>query len=59
MLIGISPELEMALYTLCLRTRKNMLCYVSLDGNRFPIMTVKDGGKTRTVHFRLLDHLDL
>ena len=54
MLIGISPELEMALFTLCLKTRPRELCYVTLGGYEVAIKTVKDSGRTRSVYFRLL-----
>ena len=39
MLIGISPELEMALYTLCFRALPNKICTVSLGGKEFKIKT--------------------
>ena len=39
MLIGISPELEMALYTLCYYTRPDKDCFVSLAGEKFMIKT--------------------
>ena len=39
MLIGTSPELELALFTLCYRTRPNMKCRVSLGENKFNIKT--------------------
>ena len=54
MLIGMSPELEMALYTLCFRTRENgKLCYVSLDNTQFSIKTAKDSGRLKSASFRL------
>ena len=54
MLIGTSPELEIALYTLCYRTRPNQDCYVSLAGTRFKIVTVttKMGG-LRSAYFEM------
>ncbi|KAJ8674412.1 hypothetical protein QAD02_005674 [Eretmocerus hayati] len=38
-LIGTSPELEMALYTVCFLTRQNQRCPISLGGSRFNIVT--------------------
>ncbi|XP_015122473.1 basic proline-rich protein [Diachasma alloeum] len=39
MLIGTSPELEMALYTVCFYARPNDICPVSLGGTQFYIYT--------------------
>ncbi|XP_043477088.1 poly(U)-specific endoribonuclease homolog isoform X2 [Leptopilina heterotoma] len=36
--VGTSPELEMALYTICFYTRPNNLCPVSLGGSQFSII---------------------
>ena len=55
MLIGISPELEMALYTLCFLTRPDRDCYVTLAGDVFRIRTLKYGNKLRNAYFHLLD----
>ncbi|XP_043274433.1 poly(U)-specific endoribonuclease homolog [Venturia canescens] len=41
MFIGTSPELEMALYTVCFMTRQDRPCGVSLGGKRFNIVTHK------------------
>lgn len=41
MFIGTSPELEMALYTVCFLTRKDRPCPVSLGGTKFNIVTHK------------------
>ena len=46
MLIGTSPELEIALYTICYRARPNTTCSVSYYGTEFQIRTgiaLKDG----------------
>ena len=40
MMIGISPDLEMALYTLCFLTRPNETCPVTYEGVPHPIRTV-------------------
>ena len=45
MLVGTSPELEIALYTLCFYTRPGRDCWVSLGGKRFKL-------KTHTYHNR-------
>ena len=52
MLIGISPELEMALYTLCLRARPDKNCWVTLAGKPFLIQTILKRGKLRNAFFR-------
>jgi len=39
MFIGISPELELSLYTVCFFTRPGSNCPVSLNGNRFNVKT--------------------
>lgn len=39
--IGTSPELEMALYTVCFYARPNGDCLVSLGGTKFNIITRK------------------
>ena len=39
MLIGISPELELALYTLCFKARAGRPCKVSLGDHNFTIIT--------------------
>ena len=44
-LIGTSPELEMALFTLCLTFRANKDCTVRLGGTDFNIKTAVDEGK--------------
>lgn len=36
--VGTSPELEMALYTICFYTRPMALCPVSLGGSQFSII---------------------
>ncbi|XP_066599459.1 endoribonuclease CG2145-like [Prorops nasuta] len=41
MFVGTSPELEMALYTVCFLTRPEQACPVSLGGNKFNIITHK------------------
>ncbi|XP_015608347.1 poly(U)-specific endoribonuclease homolog [Cephus cinctus] len=41
MFIGTSPELEMALYTVCFFARPDKPCPVSLGGTKFNIMTYK------------------
>ena len=60
MMIGISPELSMALYTICFKTRPDRDCYVSLGGEDFRIRTVtqtkNNKRKLRNAHFRLVDH---
>jgi len=43
--IGISPELEMALYTVCFLARPNQLCPVELGGQRFNVKTHVFNGK--------------
>lgn len=37
--IGTPPELELALYTICMHVRYNGFCPVSLGGAKFFIMT--------------------
>ena len=37
--VGTSPELEMALYTICFYTHPNNLCPVSLGGSKFMIVS--------------------
>lgn len=37
--IGTSPELELALYTVCFQLRPDRTCSVSLRNNRFGIVT--------------------
>ena len=54
MMIGISPELELALYTLCFRARPNEDCYVTLGGEKFLIRTTTYDKKLRNAHFRFL-----
>ena len=39
MLIGPSPELELALFTLCFRARPDEVCKVSFDRKTFKIWT--------------------
>ena len=60
MMIGISPELSMALYTICFRARPDEDCYVRLGGNNFMIRTntryVNDKRMLRNAHFRLIDN---
>lgn len=41
MFIGTSPELEMAIYTVCFFARPDQTCPVSLGGTKFNIMTHK------------------
>ncbi|XP_057318665.1 endoribonuclease CG2145 [Microplitis mediator] len=41
MFVGTSPELEMALYTVCFFTRSESSCPVSLGGSKFNIITHK------------------
>ena len=53
MLIGTSPVLEMALYTLCFKARPDQDCIVSLASKNFTIRIVKNGGKLRNVYFRI------
>ena len=54
MLIGTSPELELALFTLCYKTRPDKDCYVSLGGTRFKIYaSTADGQGLRSVYFVL------
>ena len=57
MLIGISPQLEMALYTICFTARLGRDCYVSLGGKDFRIRTVtNEHNELRGAYFRMLDH---
>ena len=52
MLIGTSPQLEIALYTLCFRLRPGEACPVSLAGRRFIIFTkISRGGYLRSAYF--------
>ena len=53
MLIGTSPVLEMALYTLCFKARPDQECSVSLAGVNFTILNNKNSGKLRNVYFRI------
>ena len=53
MLIGTSPELEMALYTLCFKARPDQDCSVSLANETFTIRSVKNSGTLRNVYFRI------
>ena len=53
MLVGPSPELEIALYTLCYLTRANRNCYVSLADTEFTIWTSKEHNELRLAHFVL------
>lgn len=39
--VGTSPELEMALYTVCFFARPDAKCPVSLGGTKFDIQTHK------------------
>lgn len=39
MFVGTSPELDMAVYTLCILTRPNKSCPVQMNGQRFTIQT--------------------
>jgi len=39
MFIGTSPELELALFTVCFHARRNALCPISLGGNQLRIQT--------------------
>ena len=52
-LFGLSPELEIALYTLCFYTRPGQECSVNVAGRRFPIQTNAYGKKLRGAFFRL------
>ena len=52
MLVGISPELEMALYTLCHKARPNNYCWVTLADKPFLIQTVTHKGQLRNAFFR-------
>lgn len=47
MFVAFSPELEMALYSLCFITRPNRRCPLSIAGQSFPIKTyiLKHEGK--------------
>ena len=52
MLIGTSPELEIALYTLCFRARPNTTCSVSYYGKEFTILTkVSPDSELRSAYF--------
>ena len=53
MLIGTSPELEIALYTLCYRARRNATCAVSYYGTKFLIRTniARRDGALRSAYF--------
>lgn len=37
-LVGVSPELEFALYTMCFFTRANNACPISMGGSEFMII---------------------
>lgn len=37
--VGISPELEIALYTLCFMARPNKLCHLNFNESKFAIQT--------------------
>ena len=60
MMIGISPELSMALYTICFRARPDEDCYVRLGDRDFRIRTntryVNDKRMLLNAHFRLIDN---
>jgi len=51
--IGISPELEMALYTVCFYARPNQLCPVELGGQRFNVKTHVFNGKLGSAYPQL------
>ena len=53
MMIGISPELELALYTLCFRARPGGDCFVTLANKTFTIQTIIFRYRLRNAHFRL------
>ena len=55
MMFGISPELEIALYTICFRARPGRDCNVTLGGDNFRIRTVVLGKQFRGAYFRLSD----
>lgn len=48
MWIGTSPELELAVYTVCFFARPDSLCPITMDGNNFHVQTWNEnyGGKT-------------
>ncbi|XP_037905967.1 poly(U)-specific endoribonuclease homolog [Hermetia illucens] len=39
MFVGISPELELALYTICFELRPDKVCPISLNGSRLNLLT--------------------
>lgn len=49
MFIGTSPELELALYTVCFRARSDAKCPVSLIGNKIKIQTWTIGANDQYV----------
>ena len=53
MLLGLSPELEMALYSLCFYTRLAKDCRVSLANDLFTIKTRKYKAQLRYAFFDL------
>ena len=55
MLIGTSPELELALFTLCIKTRLDEGCHVSLGGSVFVIRAKSqpDKAELQSVYFNL------
>ena len=53
MMIGLSPELEMALYTLCFKARPNRGCNVTLAGKTFTIRTGVFRSRLRSAFFHL------
>ena len=53
MMIGLSPVLEMALYTLCYKVRPNRGCNVTLAGNNFEIRTELFRHRLRSAYFHL------
>ena len=53
MMIGLSPVLEMALYTLCFLTRPNQTCPISYSDQHFQIRTATEDGKFRGALFDL------
>ena len=54
MMFGPSPEVELALFTLCFKVRPGRQCQVNLSGYNFTIRTELDGGKSLlTAHYSL------